>query len=185
VLDNRTRFDLIARNVEEIAPTLLGKREIIEQRIDNYLNLAAYWNLEGDEKLHQEREHKLALYLSPIVVLGAALHLVPYQVVGPLVRVLRPHPAFAATYKVAIGLILFLIWYLLLAGAVWGLTGSILWGLVTFVGTIAGGVIANRYYRPLRIALLSRSKSRAGSPIEVLTRFRDELIAELEELRVV
>lgn len=184
-IDDRERFGLIAKNIEALGPDLPEKNRRIGPRIQEYVELAGMLGFDGDESF-EHRHSILTLFITGSVVgIGAALCYLPYRLVGIISRRLSSHPVYVQSSKFFLGLLLFAGWFIVVSVACWILTDSWLMGLITLLGCCLIGYITNRYLAGVRIAILSGFRLGTEAPLAKLKILRDELIAELEALRVV
>ena len=77
----------------------------------------------------------------PLAVLGMVIHVVPYRLTRRLVRALGPDPDMEATTKLALGALLFLLWWVAEAVAIGATAGAA--PLLVFVAILApSGIVA-------------------------------------------
>jgi len=181
-LDDLERLTLIGRNVEAVSAAQPGIRGGLERRIDEYLALASLFMLEEGGLLDRPREPLRTALVLPLVVLGFLLHYLPYRAVGRMVA--GASPVALASQKLGFGLLLFSLWYALLVGS-----AGLLWGgavaLLTLGILLVSGFAVNNYLHHARLLLLAALWPGKRNPIQVLAMVRDELIGDLERLRVV
>ena len=183
-LDDRERLQLIARNVAAYR-TKNGDAELeIESRINEYLLLSEAITHEAGGLLDVKTHKYRLLVVSPFVLAGVITHFIPYKIIGKLAARLAPHPVYLATMKFSTGLVIFPLWYALLA-----LTGMFFlhswWSaLYIFLFLATCGVITNHYFYQVNVVLLSVLWPGKQSPVEVLRIIRDQLIEDLDSLRV-
>lgn len=80
----------------------------------------------------------------PVSLVGIALNWLPYRIPGWVARALRQPPHVAATYKVIVSVVVFPLFWLLEAGAVWRWLGA-LEGLLTLVVAPLSGWFALKF----------------------------------------
>jgi 1-acyl-sn-glycerol-3-phosphate acyltransferase len=183
-LDDYERMQIVARNVERLAPKFPEKRAEIESKLEAYLGLAGLFRIEGSDSLESKSGGPERAVLVPLVVCGALIWYLPYRLTGTIANRLADSPVSAASYKFGIGVGLFLLWALLLSIVF----GARLWGIAGFFATFALvgalGVIVNRRLSEVRLYLWSTLWPGRDSPVSVVRTLRDTLVAELESLRV-
>lgn len=182
-LDERARLGLIAQNVEALAPRFPERCEEIKRRIDDYLDVAGIFALEADAPLEETSDTATTIALVPLVLLGVVTHIVPYRLVGSLAA-RASEPVTLASLKLGLGLIIFPLWYLLLGGVVASMSESLWWGAFAVILTGLSGYAANHRLHHTRLLLLSTLWPGSRKPVDVVRILRDDLIAELERLRI-
>lgn len=155
-------------------------RESIERRLAAYEEAAMLWNIDIDRPLEQKMNPLLVRALTPAVVFGYLMHYVPYHLVGPLGRAIIDHPAASASMKILLSLVLYPLWYLLLFAGFAALGCSLKIGLLLILAIFISGMVANNYYDGVHLYLVNG----LGRPLDALRTVRDELLQELEILRM-
>lgn len=181
-LDERARLGLIAQNVEALAPRFPERCEELKRRIDDYLDVAGIFAIEADAPLESSRD-TTTMVLAPLVLLGVLTHIVPYRLVGTLAA-RATEPVNLASLKLGLGLLIFPAWYLFLGVLVLSLSGSWWWGAFAVILTALSGYAANHRLHQTRLFLLSTLWPGSRKPVDVVRILRDDLIAELERLRI-
>jgi len=182
-LDERARLGLIAQNVEALAPRFPERCEELKRRIDDYLDVAGIFALEADAPLEGASDATTTMAFVPLVLLGVATHILPYRLVGSLAS-RASEPVSLASLKLGFGLLVFPLWYLFLGALVVSLSGSWWWGFFAVVLTVVSGYAANHRLHQTRLFLLSTLWPGSRKPVDVVRILRDDLIAELERLRI-
>jgi 1-acyl-sn-glycerol-3-phosphate acyltransferase len=181
--DDRELMQTVARNVELLSPQYPQRRRELEERLDALLKLMSLFSIEiaALQSPSQSLKH---FVLAPFALLGEFIFYLPYRVVSILVNRFRSHPVHTATKKLALGVICFSLWIVLLL-VVLGILGCS-WGVLLAAGVaiMVLGVLANRYGMAARLLVISLLWPGSGSPAEVLRTMRDQLVSELESLRV-
>lgn len=181
--DDRELMQTVARNVELLSPQFPQRRRELEDRLDALIKLMSLFSLElgALQSSSQPWKH---FALAPFALLGECIFLLPYRMVRFLVDRFRSHPVHTATKKLAFGVVCFSLWIVLLL-TVLGLLGFSWGGLFVAALILIGlGVLANRYGMAARLLVISLLWPGSGSPAEVLRTMRDQLVNELESLRV-
>jgi len=182
-LDERARLAVIAENVEALAPQYPERCEELKRRIDDYLDVAGIFAIEADASLDEPEDALPNLVLTPLVGLGVVTHFLPYRAVGMLASRATEQVSLASL-KLGFGLIIFPVWYLCILALIVSVMGSWWWGMFGVVVTILSGYVANHYLHRIRLFLLARLCPGKRKPVEVVRVLRDDLIAELERLRL-
>jgi 1-acyl-sn-glycerol-3-phosphate acyltransferase len=182
-LDERARLGLIAQNVEALAPRYPERADELKRRIDDYLAVAGMFAIEGDAPLEEERAALPTLLVLPLVFLGVVTHFLPYQAIGTLAR-RAAEPVTLASLKLGLGAVIFPVWYLCIGAVVVAVSGSWWWGAFAVILTVLSGYGANHYLHATRLFLLSTLWPGKRKPVEVVRILRDDIIAELERLRI-
>lgn len=182
--DDFERLKLIARNVDALAPAQPERRRELESKIESYLELCAEMHVYNMGSLESRLDRLYAVLLAPIVVLGILTHYIPYEIVGRLARQAAKQPVVLASYKFSYGAMIFSAWYLILFLAALFLSGSALSALLIILAVLVSAIYVNNYLHHLRLFVLSLLWPGTASPLEILKLMRDDLIAELNALRV-
>jgi len=183
-LDERARLELIARNVEDLAPRLPERAAELNRQIDGYLDIAGVFALDSGESLDEPFDAMLTTVLCPVVLLGVVVHLPPYRLIGAIAR-RATEPVVLASLKLGLGVVLFPVWYLLLGVVAACFGGGWWWGFFAVALALFSGYCVNNYLHRTRLFILSNLWPGRRKPVDVVKVLRDDLIAELERLRVV
>ncbi len=187
--DDHGLMQRIAKNVQLLAPQYPAQRTALHERIQAFLALLAVFRLDAATLNDTSRRSKAWIYLlCPLVLLGAVVFYIPYRLVGIIVSGVLSHPVEhpveTASYKLGFGVLVFIAWLALLIGiGAWiGLSlGALALGTV---GLVALGVVTNRYLAAAKLFAISLLWPSSQNPVEVLRLLRDQLVSELEQLRV-
>ncbi len=178
------RYQLIAANLNKVLLTITREnREIINRKLEQYFMLR---DLGGNlVSTHASAGQVIFVTLvSPFVLLGVLLNYLPYRTVGLLAEYLAPEPVVIATYKFALGIIVFTSWYLglVMLGLSYGegLIQSISIALIS----LASAFFANRYANTIVKLVKSVIFGPRRLQLEI-GKVQSELINILESLRVV
>lgn len=182
--DDYRRLKTIAANIDQLGGGVEAAAGLIK-RIDDYLVLNSVFGLEGNENFEQRYGGRATWVFTPLLTLAALLNFLPFRLTGPLAQRISRHPADRGTYKLAVGTALFGAWYIFLSILCASWTGSVLLGFLSFLLLLGAGYCSNRYRQHLRILLLSLFWPGTKNPVDVVKLVRDDLILELERLRVV
>lgn len=183
-IDDRERMHVISRNVEKLYPVHPQKARDIEAEIDDYLELSSIFSLEGGDSLKSSFGTPYMVVLVPLVIIGVLVNYLPYRMVGVLVNNRSKYPVDRATLKLAYGILLFPCWYSALGVLAALIFGSFLIGILSAIFCGVLGYLTNGHLPKVRLLLLSVLWPGRKNPIEVLANFRNDLIKELEALRV-
>jgi 1-acyl-sn-glycerol-3-phosphate acyltransferase len=184
-LDDRQRLAVIVQNVERAGSLDPALRRSIQQRLDLYLEAAAGLGLAGDEEFGSELRPTHLPFVFPFVILGAVLGWLPYRLVGVAASRYADEPVYVATTKFVAGMILFPLWFGIIA-TLFGLwADSLVVGVLCFLGFSLAGFLTNRYLPVARMKLISLLWPAKVSPFELLQKIRDQLITDLESFRIV
>ncbi|MBX7138185.1 MAG: 1-acyl-sn-glycerol-3-phosphate acyltransferase [Oligoflexia bacterium] len=183
-LDDRERLALVARNVELVARSKPELAQEISSRLDEYGGMAAALGLDPAQRLEFVHDRLRLSLLAPLILIGCVTHVLPYRFVPVLVARYASHPVAIASVKLAAGMAVFAAWYLLLWCVFWAMGMELTGALVLTAFIIFCGYITNNYYYLFRLHMLTELWPGERSPVELLRVVRDELIAELEVLRV-
>lgn len=184
-IDDLTLMRTIAENVKLLRGKDLKRSDAIEQRIDNYLQFASMFSMDGTFSLDAQFNKFSAMVRAPLTLLGAIINYLPYRLVGQIVHNVSDHPAVFASHKFGLGMILFPLWHIFIASLAGFIFGSSLAFLFTFILCLSSALFANRYLHHVKLLLLSLFWPGNKRPSDVLKVVRDDLINELESLRVV
>ncbi len=182
-LDERARLAVIAQNVESLAPRYPERCAELKRRIDDYLDVAGIFAIEGDAPLEEPEDALPNLVLTPIVAFGVLTHLIPYRVIAVLAE-RASEPVSLASLKLGLGIVLFPLWYLFLMALTVSISGSWWWGAWVGCMTVLAGYAANHSLHRVRLFLLAKLWPGKRKPVEVVRILRDDLIAELERVRI-
>ena len=183
-LDDRERLQLIAKNVEAQRERVGDEEGELESRINEFLLLSEALTHEAGGVL-DVRTHKYRLFVvSPFVLIGVLTHYLPYKLIGRLAARMAPHPVYLATMKFSVGLVIFPVWYALLA--LLGMLFLHSWWSALYIFLILAvcGVVTNHFFYQVNLVLLSVLWPGQQSPVEVLRIIRDQLLEDLDGLRV-
>jgi len=163
----------------------------IEKRVDRFHNLVKRLRLEkrfyqplGKRSERQPSKFQIALYFIltfPLFLVGAVQHIVQYKITESLANKIVKRDDFRGSVLLALGILIFGIFWLGYSYLVYVLTASWPIALIFLVTMPVLGVIAFRYY--IRIGRLIsdryvwRKGSRSKGIIRSLSEERDELIA--------
>ncbi len=182
-LDDKERISIVTQNVEKLAPLYPEKAREIEDRLDELLAMLATIGV-GASSPGWHMQGKLPLPVTlPVVFVGLVTHLVPYKLVSPIVRKLSKDPVALGGLKVTTGLLLFLSWYLLLYILLLS-NFSFIWSMLWLAFIVYSGHFVNRNFDAIKLSVISRLWPGENSPLQVLNIMREELIQELETLRI-
>jgi glycerol-3-phosphate O-acyltransferase / dihydroxyacetone phosphate acyltransferase len=176
---------IIASNVKLLRDKDPVRSVAVEKRIDNYLLLAKLFALDGSFTLDTDFNRNIAIIRTPLVLLGILINYLPYKLVGTLVEKVSRHAVDVASKKFGLGCIVFPLWHIFISLFFGYLMGSIVWSLFVFILCLLSAIFVNRYLHHAKLLLLSWIWPGHKKPSEVLQLLRDELIAELESLRIV
>ncbi len=178
------RFKVIAKNVEVLAPGAPEKKQEIERRLRDYLALSEAFGFSGAETL-APREHPILLsLLAPVVLTGIVYNYPPYALTGPLARKFSAYPVALGSMKLAVGIVLFAVWYLLTAFVFSCLTGSFVLGFLGLVLLLILGSITGKFADRVKLFLLTCLWPGSRNPVAILHLMREELVKDLEAMRV-
>ncbi len=181
--DDRMRIKAVAREVERLGPVYPEKAREIERRIDQYLHLSSALRLDGSKGLELEFNRFWLLLVSPFVVIGVLVHLIPYLLVARLVHRRSAHRSQLASWQISLAFVLFPLWYVLLGCLIGELTQSTAMGICGSLAAAGCGYFTNNYFHQLLLFSFSLFWPAKRSPVEVLREIRDDLLDELESLR--
>ncbi len=180
--DDRIQLKVIARNVEKLLPKYGEKAAEIEKRLDLYLYLSSALNIDGSTAL--DARAGFQFLLAPFTILGVVLHFVPYRATVQIARWGAKHKSQIASYGLTAGFFVFPIWWTLLGMLAYYLSGKGAVCAVVVLFTMLCGYLANRYIHNLMLHLFSALWPGRRSPVDVLRWLRDDLLNELNSLRV-
>lgn len=183
-VDDHNLMKTVATNVEKLRAKDPKVGQEVEGRIDDYLDLASVFAVDGSISLDTPFNKFRTLALMPFVLLGIIINILPYRLIGRIVGGLANQPVFVASYKFGLGALIFLVWYLMIAFLVAFLTNSCIWFVLTFILVAFSGYLVNRHLNSTKLFLLSSLWPGKKKPVEVLKLLRNQLIQELESLRV-
>ncbi|MCX2720488.1 lysophospholipid acyltransferase family protein [Lentiprolixibacter aurantiacus] len=119
----------------------------------------------------------------PIFVYGFLVNILPYMTVGLLSRRVSVRADFIGSMKLAFGMFVFLIFYVLQV-LIFATLTNWAWGIVFALSLYPGGLFAvnylNQWYRFKAYLNYLRLKAKRKEPIGRLQRLRDELLNELD-----
>jgi hypothetical protein len=184
-LDDRQRLAIIVQNVEGAGSLDSALRQSIQQRLDLYLEAAAGLGLAGDEEFGRELRASYLPVVLPFVMLGTMICWLPYRLVAVAASRHADEPVYVATTKFVAGMIFYPLWFGVLASLLGLWSGSLTVASVGFLGFALSGFLTNRYLPVARMKLISLLWPARVSPFELLQKIRDQLIADLESLRIV
>jgi len=183
-LDDHARLELVVKNVEKLSPLYPEKRREVEARLDDYLAMARSLGIDASTPLETVLSPVYITLSLPIVFFGLLTHYLPYRLIGPLAHRYSTHPVSLGSLKLGFGLVVFAFWYLVMFLLPIAL-GFRWWsGLIFACFVIFSGFYVNKNFDQIRLKILSRLWPGEKSPVNVLKMMRDELIEELEALRV-
>lgn len=180
--DDRVQLRAIARNVEKLLPEHREKAVDIEKRLDLYLHLSSALRIDGSLAL--DSKAGIQFLLAPFTILGVVLHYLPYQLTVLIARRGAKHRSQIASWGVTAGFFVFPLWYALIGVAAFLASGKVLAVFVAVLSTMWCGYLANRYMHKLTLHIISLLWPGKRTPIDVLRWLRNDLIAELNALRV-
>lgn len=186
--DEWSRLRIVARNLAQIESIDSATRDDIIQRVDRYFEHAAELGLDGDENLTPWVRRAtwpmtlMALAISPLAILGAIICYPPYKLTGIYVSRMVRDPVEHGGAKLSAGVVLYTLWFGLLAFIVGLITHSILLAVLTYVELVLLAVVTNRTVWRLQIWLLWLFKPLS---MAALRRERGQLIYDLQALRTV
>ena len=178
--DDFERLKTIAHNVIEFAPKYPERAAIIRNRLKKYDQLADTLLPVAGVASESISSRVLLAFVTPFAVLGLLIFWLPYRITGPLAVRLASHPVYTATNKLGVGVIVFSLWILFLLFLVLAFGGTGKTILVTLVLLIVSGHCINNYRHRVWLLLFGRAK-----PLQTLRSLREELVQELNQLRVV
>jgi 1-acyl-sn-glycerol-3-phosphate acyltransferase len=182
--DDYERFNIIAANVVSLAPKFPEQKALIEKRIDNVLLMMNSLSLREGQNINLNLSAFKVSMLLPVILLGSAVFSVPYRCVRHLVQALSKHPSDQGTLKFVLGMLLFPLWVFILSFAFAFFGGGYLGGCLAFIGLSALAYLVNSILPELTLLLFSKVWPVNPNPITVVQKMRDELVEELESLRL-
>lgn len=184
-IDDFERTKLVAQNIEALDSGLLSARQDIIRKLDDYLGMAESVELENIANWGQASNSLLDALLLPLVLLGCAIHYVPYSLIGPAVVKISRHSVQDGSFKLVLGMGIFVVWYLLIFILALLLSSSVLLAFAALITSVFLGYLANRHYYQLVLKLLAVLWPGDKDPVNMLQIMRDELIEEMEKYRQV
>ncbi|RIL12437.1 MAG: hypothetical protein DCC75_00430 [Proteobacteria bacterium] len=183
-LNAKARFEVVAKNVQLLGPKYPEKKREIEERLSSYFLVAGLFGVAPGQSI-SPRLHPAALaVLSPLVILGALFCWLPYRSAGILAAARSKDPVTVGSSKYTVGIFCFAVWFLILAVIIFAaLPGIQAIGISALL--LGSALLANRYLAELRISALVWLWPAKRKPTHVIAQLRDDLIEELEGLRVV
>ncbi|MCB0345897.1 MAG: 1-acyl-sn-glycerol-3-phosphate acyltransferase [Bdellovibrionales bacterium] len=180
--DDRVQLKVIAKNVEKLLPQYAEKAADIEKRLDLYLYLSSALNIDGSTALDSRAGFQFLM--APFTILGLLIHYIPYQATVQLARLGAKHRSQIASYGLTVGFFVFPIWWALIGSLAYHLTGRGLAAAIVVLFMMLCGYLANRYIHRLMLHIFSAFWPGKRSPVDVLRWLRDDLLNELNSLRV-
>lgn len=161
-----------------------------EVKIDNYLKKLEQLNLRDSQirnsKVHLKIVNSFFYFIfgAPIFIYGYLVNILPYSIALLLSRKINVRKDFIGSMKLALGMFVFLIFYIiqiLILGSITSWYWTILFALSMYpAGLFTINYIKNYYLTKGNFRYINLFKKR-GDLIKKLKLTRDELISELEE----
>ena len=180
-IDDRERMQTIVRHVEANAGDVHGQSQELRERIDLYVDLADAALAHGSIATGFRVPQYLMVLVVPFVGIGYATHYPIYRLIGTLVERYADHPVYVASYKFAFGMVLFPLWYLIIA-SVFGVSFGASAALIALCVLCLSGALTNRHAEDVRLLLLNLLWPGRHRSEEVLKILREQLASDLREL---
>jgi len=187
--DDHERMQTIIENVNELRQQLSeedyhNKSAHIGGKIEEFLSLIEYSHLGGHESLEKGYDWLFSLLAFPFVLLGVLLHWIPYRLIDWGVARVTSYVVEAASKKLTLGVVIYPLWYFVITSAVLLYVESLAVAGLALLLCLASGYCVSNYFHQVRLLVLSWFWRGRGNPLEKARAMRDELIQELEALRV-
>lgn len=183
-LNDTELMQTIARNVERHSAKELSDRQDIIERIDIYSDLSSLFAVDGTFALEQKVNKNLILCTLPFFFVAYLINIFPYRLVGNQVKKSVTHPVYTASAKFGYGLAIFFCWYVLLSMFFSILTGSFLNFILALIFCLMSGYLLNKYLNHINLFIISYFWPVSKKPLDLLLLIRDDLITELNSIRV-
>lgn len=177
-------MQLAAENVALVSKKdpILAKN--IEKKIDQYLTLANLFAVREDSLLTGQHSILQSLIQVPFVLLGVVLNYLPYKLVSWWINRSAYMPVCHASIKLGLGTLVFTLWYVFISLSLGLFSRDILLGLFTLVFIVWLSSYTNRNFDRVKLWALTYLWPGKKKPIEVLKMIRDQVISELDSLRI-
>ena len=132
--------------------------EEFREKLNSYLSLLRQLDIRDDflDPVRQEAQNwgktKTIIFLllgSPLFIWGLITNYIPYKVPRMLVDLGKTHSSEVASWKLAYGFIIFMIYYGLSVMIIWNITGHITFTLLLLISLIPSGNFALYYSKSL------------------------------------
>ena len=183
-LDDHSRLDIIAKNVEILSNKYPRKRQLIEDKLNNYLSLAESYGVDSERKLNYQISLAYFLILFPILCIGLVAYYIPYRVTGYLVDLINPSRVVVGSYRLIIGIVAFNFWFLLIFLVSFVFLNNFITAICIYFIVALSAHFFNQYAYISYLYILNKLSFLKSSSIKSLEYIRDSLISELEKLRV-
>jgi len=184
-LDDMERLKAVSENVAKVAPHIPEKVSDFEKRLTTYLQLSSSLKLDGSEDLNSHLGKLFMLLVSPFVLFGVLIHLIPFRMSVWMSSLGAKHRSQYSSWGLSAGFFLFSLWYALICLLVWYLSGSVKRGIFSVVVVMISGYYAAKYFNQFALFVFSTLWPGRKTPVDVLRAIRDDLVNDLEEFRVV
>ncbi len=183
--NDRERYQLIVENIRALGESFPAQRERFESRIRQYSGFCEALALPPEEVATDRADRLFIVLCMPFLLLGVLTHYPIYRLIGWLVNQKWVDDLVRGTMKLVFGCVFYALLYLILFLLVFSTSGSFFFGFVTLLSVAWSGYCVNNYLQEARFILLSWLWPGRAHPVRMLHLVRDELIRELDELRIV
>ena len=180
--DDRRLLAEIAQNIEILGEDNSNLKEHLLTRLRWYVSLAEALSLDPS-RATDKKPGLFLLAALPFIVVGIIFHLLPYRLVGTLVRRKRV-TVETATMKLAFGLILFLAWYAGWAVLLGYFLPTTFQAAAALVSLVVSGFFALKWTHDMRLYLSGSIVPGTGKARATLEHLGDELYEDCERLRM-
>lgn len=171
------RMQMIARQVEEIAPHFPELKDDIERKLTFYCQMRLLFPSSAYAK-----EKSLKFYLlAPLVLIGGVVNFPPYKMIAWYMRRYDGDPHNLASLKIGIGLLTYIGWYICISLCITIASHSLVNGLGTLVILILLGLATNRFIEQIW-SLFTAVFWVGPSPLRFLETYGGALRQELLDL---
>ncbi|MCB0332114.1 MAG: 1-acyl-sn-glycerol-3-phosphate acyltransferase [Bdellovibrionales bacterium] len=185
VENDRERYQLIVENIRALGESFPAQRRRFESRIHQYSEFCEALSLTPEETPGGSADTLFLLLNLPFLLLGAITHYPIYRLIGFLVHRNSVDPLTRGSFKLVLGTALYSLLYLCVFFFLWVSGGKILFALLGSLCVAWSGYSVNNYLQEARFLLLSWLWPGRAHPVRMLHLVRDELIRELDELRII